>query len=65
MKQRVTAGLAAGALGVGMGLQYTPAATRYEVLEMFRAAAKYHAPVFVHVGRWDGSRGARSNHSWK
>jgi N-acyl-D-aspartate/D-glutamate deacylase len=48
-KQRVTAGLAAGALGVGMGLQYTPAATRYEVLEMFRAAAKYHAPVFVHV----------------
>jgi N-acyl-D-aspartate/D-glutamate deacylase len=49
MKQRVDAGLAAGALGVGMGLQYTPAATRYEVLEMFRAAAKYKAPVFVHV----------------
>ncbi len=49
MKQRLDAGLAAGALGVGMGLQYTPAASKYEVLEMFRAAAKYHAPVFVHV----------------
>jgi N-acyl-D-aspartate/D-glutamate deacylase len=32
-----------------MGLQYTPAASKYEVLEAFRAAAKYHAPVFVHV----------------
>jgi N-acyl-D-aspartate/D-glutamate deacylase len=32
-----------------MGLQYTPAATRNEVLEIFRTAAKYHAPVFVHV----------------
>jgi N-acyl-D-aspartate/D-glutamate deacylase len=42
-------GLAAGALGVGMGLEYTPAATRHEVLEAFRAAAKYRAPVFVHT----------------
>ena len=49
MRQRIDAGLAAGALGVGMGLQYTPAATRSEVLEIFRAAAKYKAPVFVHV----------------
>jgi N-acyl-D-aspartate/D-glutamate deacylase len=49
IKSRIDAGLAAGALGVGMGLQYTPAASNYEVLEAFRAAAKYHAPVFVHV----------------
>jgi N-acyl-D-aspartate/D-glutamate deacylase len=49
IRRRVDAGLAAGALGVGMGLQYTPAATRYEVLEMFRAAAAHKAPVFVHV----------------
>jgi N-acyl-D-aspartate/D-glutamate deacylase len=49
IKRRIDAGLAAGALGVGMGLQYTPAASKYEVLEAFRAAAKYHAPVFVHV----------------
>ena len=49
IRKRIDAGLAAGALGVGMGLEYTPAATRYEVLEAFRAAAKYHAPVFVHT----------------
>ena len=49
MQRIIDAGLSAGALGVGMGLQYTPAATRNEVLEIFRTAAKYHAPVFVHV----------------
>jgi N-acyl-D-aspartate/D-glutamate deacylase len=49
IKRRIDAGLAAGALGVGMGLQYTPAASKFEVLEAFRAAAKYRAPVFVHV----------------
>jgi N-acyl-D-aspartate/D-glutamate deacylase len=49
IRRRVDANLAAGGLGVGMGLQYTPAATRYEVLEIFRTAAKYKAPVFVHV----------------
>jgi N-acyl-D-aspartate/D-glutamate deacylase len=49
IRRRVEANLTAGGLGVGMGLQYTPAATRYEVLEMFRAAATYKAPVFVHT----------------
>lgn len=49
MRRQIEAGLAAGGLGVGMGLEYTPAATRYEVLEMFRSAAKYHATVFVHT----------------
>ncbi len=49
IRRRIETGLAAGALGVGMGLQYTPAASKYEVLEAFRAAAKYRAPVFVHV----------------
>jgi N-acyl-D-aspartate/D-glutamate deacylase len=49
IRRGIEAGLAEGALGVGMGLQYTPAASKYEVLEAFRAAAKYHAPVFVHV----------------
>lgn len=49
MRKQVETGLAAGALGVGMGLEYTPAATRYEVLELFRSAAKYRAPVFVHT----------------
>ncbi len=49
MRQQIETGLAAGGLGVGMGLEYTPAATRYEVLEVFRSAAKYHVPVFVHT----------------
>jgi N-acyl-D-aspartate/D-glutamate deacylase len=48
IKAQVDAGLAAGALGVGFGLQYTPGATRWEVLEMFRVAAKHKAPAFVH-----------------
>jgi N-acyl-D-aspartate/D-glutamate deacylase len=42
-------GLQQGALGVGFGLQYTPGATRFEVLEMFREAAASRAPAFVHV----------------
>jgi len=33
IRQHIEKGLAAGALGVGMGLQYTPAASKYEVLE--------------------------------
>jgi N-acyl-D-aspartate/D-glutamate deacylase len=40
--------LDAGALGIGVGLEYTPGATREEVLEVFRLAAEYHRPVFVH-----------------
>jgi N-acyl-D-aspartate/D-glutamate deacylase len=55
IRRRIEAGLAAGALGVGMGLVYTPGASKYEVLEAFRAAAKYHAPVFVHT-RANGQR---------
>ena len=42
-------GLAQGALGVGFGLQYTPGASRWEVLEMFREAAAARVPAFVHV----------------
>ena len=41
---RVRRGLERGALGVGIGLQYTPAATRAEVVETFRAAAAVRAP---------------------
>ena len=49
VRRQIEQGLAAGGLGVGMGLEYTPAATRHEVLEAFRAAARYRAPVFVHT----------------
>lgn len=52
MRRLIEAGLKAGGLGVGMGLQYTPAATKHEVLEAFRSAALFRAPVFVHTRSW-------------
>ena len=39
----------AGALGVGMGLVYTPGATRAEVIDVFRVAAARRVPIYVHV----------------
>lgn len=41
--------IVAGALGIGMGLQYTPGATRSEVIHVFGIAARHHVPIFVHV----------------
>jgi N-acyl-D-aspartate/D-glutamate deacylase len=38
-----------GALGVGVGLEYTPGASRLEVVEVFRLAAEYHRPVYIHI----------------
>ena len=45
----LAAQLDAGALGVGMGLEYTPGATRLEVIRMFQLAASRRLPVFVHI----------------
>ena len=55
IRSRIRDGLEEGALGVGFGLQYTPAASRWEVLEVFRAAAEHGAPAFVHL-RYMGDR---------
>lgn len=41
--------LDAGALGIGMGIQYTPGATRLEVIRTFQLAARRGVPVFTHV----------------
>lgn len=49
IKQRLTDEIDAGALGIGMGIQYTPGATRLEVIDMFRLAAEHHLPVYTHV----------------
>ncbi len=49
MQQIIERGLLRGAVAVGMGPTYTPAATQWEVLEMFRVAAKHGASVHVHV----------------
>lgn len=49
MRARLRHEFGAGALAIGMGLQYTPGATRWEVIEMFRLAAENHVPVYTHV----------------
>ena len=49
MRADIERGLQHGALAVGMGINYTEAASHEEILEMFRAAAKYHASVHVHL----------------
>jgi N-acyl-D-aspartate/D-glutamate deacylase len=55
IQQRLRAELDAGALGVGMGIAYTPGATRLEVIDMFRVAAERKLPVYTHV-RSSGQR---------
>lgn len=49
IEQEIETGLQRGALAVGMGIAYTPAATRWEILEVFRSAAKFQASVHVHL----------------
>ena len=49
IKSRLKHEIASGGLGIGMGLQYTPGATRSEVIQVFGIAARHHVPVFVHV----------------
>jgi N-acyl-D-aspartate/D-glutamate deacylase len=49
IQQRLRDQLDAGALGVGMGIAYTPGATRLEVIDMFRVAAERKLPVYTHV----------------
>jgi N-acyl-D-aspartate/D-glutamate deacylase len=39
----------AGALGIGMGIQYVPGANRAEVIQIFQLAASYHLPVYTHI----------------
>jgi N-acyl-D-aspartate/D-glutamate deacylase len=49
IEERLRHELDAGALGIGMGIQYTPGATRLEVIQTFRLAAERRVPVFTHV----------------
>ena len=46
---RIELGLQRGGVAVGIVLSDTPAATRWEVLEVFRLAARYNAPCHVHM----------------
>jgi len=49
MKRHIEHGLKRGAVAVGFGIAYTAAASHWEILEMFRAAASFGAPCFVHL----------------
>jgi hypothetical protein len=49
IRDRLRAQLDAGGLAIGMGIQYTPGATRLEVIDMFRLAAERGVPVYTHV----------------
>ena len=49
IQQRLRDQLDAGALGIGMGIQYTPGATRLEVIDIFRVAAERKLPVYTHM----------------
>jgi len=49
MQQHLRDELNAGGIGIGMGISYTPGASRQEIIEMFRVAAEYAVPVYVHM----------------
>src|SRR5688500_2029169 len=61
LERRLDVALREGALGIGMGINYTPAATREEIMRSFGVAARHRAPVFVHLrsaGLLDDAGGA-------
>lgn len=49
MLEEIEKGFQQGALAEGMGVNYTPAASHWEIVEMFRIAAKQGASVHVHL----------------
>lgn len=49
MKSRLAGEIDAGALGIGMGIQYVPGATRQEIIHIFQLAANRHVPAFTHI----------------
>ncbi len=49
IRAAIAKGLQQGALAVGMGITYTPAASHAEIVEVFKVAATYHASVHVHL----------------
>src|SRR5437016_7246048 len=49
IEDEIENGLRRGALAVGMGINYTPAAAHDEIVDRFRVAAKYGASLHVHL----------------
>jgi N-acyl-D-aspartate/D-glutamate deacylase len=55
IKAALERGFQSGALAEGMGINYTPGASHWEIVETFRVAAKYGASVHVHL-RYAGGK---------
>ncbi|NNM34447.1 MAG: amidohydrolase family protein [Gemmatimonadetes bacterium] len=49
MQEELARGISQGALGIGLPHQYYPGATHDEILQVFKTAAEYEAPIFTHV----------------
>ena len=49
MTETLSAGLAEGALGIGVSVGYYPGATREEIFRVFELAATLETPVYTHV----------------
>lgn len=49
MQEVMTTGIAEGALGLGLGLQYIPGADREEIFRAFQTMARHGLTVFVHI----------------
>lgn len=60
MKRHIEHQLQRGAVAVGLGLAYTPVASFLETIEMFRVAARFHAPCHVHL-RGSGTAAQSAN----
>ncbi|MDX1384806.1 MAG: amidohydrolase family protein, partial [Thermoanaerobaculia bacterium] len=56
MLARIEAGLRAGSVGVGMGIEYHPGATHSEALAVFELAARYGRAVQLHMREWNATR---------
>ncbi|UCF39616.1 MAG: amidohydrolase family protein [Gemmatimonadota bacterium] len=54
MKQVAAQAIAAGAVGIGFGINYTPGASYEEIVDMFGVAAALDVPAHVH-SRYKGS----------
>ena len=58
--QQIDAGIESGALAVGMGINYTEAASHGEIVDVFKVAAAHGASVHVHL-RYNG---LKEPHTW-
>ena len=55
LKELMALGLDEGGLGFGLGITYTPGASRSEIFELFELASEQDVPLFVHTrGRNSG-----------